>query len=141
MAGNGQTLAATHTSTHTHTYTMSASHQDHQLLHSSNRAKEVSELHTQMASNACVNSMSIRENLRSTHCVYKAIIMYFVGEQNEQQILFVAFRTQTERNFTQRNTAHMNKGKHLHAHVQLVWNTMMMMMGFWTINNRSMLLF
>lgn len=74
---NGQTLAVK--------CTMSAKSEDHQLLHSSNRAKEVSEPHTQMVSKACVNSMSVTENLRSAHCVYKAIITYFVREQTSSR--------------------------------------------------------
>lgn len=39
--------------------------EDHQLLHSSSRAGEGSELRSQMVSKACANSMSVPENIRS----------------------------------------------------------------------------
>lgn len=53
--------------------------EDHQLLGSSNRAGEGSELHSQMVSKACANSMSITENIRSAHCVDKALIKHFLA--------------------------------------------------------------
>ena len=66
--------------------------EDHQLLPSANKAEEVSELHTQMASKARVNSMRITENLRSAHCVDKAVVKCFVDEQTG------SFLMQTKRN-------------------------------------------
>lgn len=99
--------------------------EDHQLLRSSNRAKEVSEPHTQMVSKSCVNSMSVTENLRSAHCVYKAIITYFVREQTSSRYCLWTFWCKQKAHVwthghDTRNTRELGRTL-LHADTKPVW--------------------
>lgn len=105
--------------------------QDHQLLHSSNRAEEGSEVHSQMASKACSNSMSITANIRS-HVVSTRLSSSTFWAYGPSRYCLWTLLMQTRSLVYDRTDINQEKWEQLcfHVHTRGLWVELLYYWGF-----------